>query len=258
MNGVMVVLFEAASVLFVPMITGIFFIWNTIVDRSVKLKTIEKGIRIPLPFWISFAVVIVSTIVFAIVFYLIPEQATLPCRTELSITLHHNKILTNLGYVIFMALLSLVPVIIYPPMGIIFLVRSHYHNTVKRATISVLTTFVPMFAIKSILTLWSAVTGGVVPVLVYCGLDVVPIFVLEYYVYPILLCGDSGNPSNNRNTTKSSSLKSPTSRFSSNIAPTTFSDKQSLPPRSSISVNSASSVSVSSNSSSSNRDDDDK
>lgn len=249
-NGATVVIFEFASVLFIPMITGIFYIWRTIVDGFDKLKPRDKSIPIPLPFWASFVIVISITLVFAIVFYTVPEQATLPCRTDLAITLHHNKILTNLGYVIVMALLSVIPVLIYPYQGIIFLHKTGRRPIVMRATLSVLVTFVPMFAIKSMLTLWSALTGGVVPVLVYCALEVIPTLVLEYYIYPIAMCGESGNPSNSRkkSTTKASS-KSPNSRGSS-TTPTTLSGMQSVPPRSSIEMDAASSASVSASSSS--------
>jgi hypothetical protein len=178
------VLFEFPTVLFFCMVLGIFYIWREIAMRLKDLKELGQDAPIPKVFWLFNAAAVLVFLMMIVLFYTVKERPLIPCLAAEAESPRIVHATINQAYLGFIVVASMIVIVGYLVMGIVFLKRSSWHPAVKRATASVLLTFAPMFFIKSVLVIWSAATGGVVPVLAFAVLELIPVIVLLYYILP--------------------------------------------------------------------------
>jgi len=117
-----------------------------------------------------------------------------------------NHYTTNLAYLIFNGIVVLILAIVYLVVGVMFirqLGKTSKKGLIVQMTYLVTGTFVPMFIVKSALILWSAISNGVVPLIVFSLLEIIPGCVLLYYILP-QLSSQSEVSSMTRNSTASS------------------------------------------------------
>jgi len=194
------ILFELPTIFFFIMYMTLLWIWSKVIVASKRLKIGSTADQKVFRGYVSVNVImLILWAAFVVVYYVIQEDPALPCaQGDVILKLRHQ--IVNTVYLWFLAAIALIFALAVVVLGFVFLkiLFASQQATVKlrgshggssriglyRLTYAVIFTFPPMFAIKSALVLWSALTNGVVPVLAFALLEFVPSLVLLYFIAP--------------------------------------------------------------------------
>jgi hypothetical protein len=184
-------LFEIPGLLFFIMYTCLLYIWATAIYNSRRIIFKNFAPRTLRLFMGINAVMILSFIIFIIVFFTTPMDPKLPCQiTPTSYFRQRQQV--NFAYVVFLGVLSLLMAILVFALAsyLLYLIGfAPQHKSLRRLrnmTLFILISFPPMFAIRTGLLIFAALGGSVViPLMVFTFLEVFPSVVLLYYIIPI-------------------------------------------------------------------------
>lgn len=202
------VIFEVAGIIFFWMYTTILYLWLFVIlqVKSFGKLTYDTFFRV---YYILNSVIALVFIAFIIAYYAIGAPPQLPCQVfDEQNSSNGARYAVNVAYLIFIACVSVVVALMYVLVGTFFLreLRNSQHRSrAITMTVAVTCTFVPMFIVKSALLLWAAVAGGVVPTLAFSLLELIPGFVLLFFIRP---WGSNRAAFNSRSGTSTNKTKS--------------------------------------------------
>jgi len=204
--------FEFPSFIFFVMFTTVLYLWAQVLYRVRTMKRKAGQIKIVWRLYLGVNIAMFAIfVVFVIIYYTITEDPPLPCQQGDIGAGSKNKFTTNLAYLIFIGIIVLILAIVYMLLGFFFIRqigKTSKKGLIMQMTLMVTGTFVPMFIIKSALILWSATTNGVVPLIVFSLLEILPAAVLLYYILPQLASGSEAISMTRSNSTSTGGMKS--------------------------------------------------
>jgi len=171
----------------------LLYLWAEVI---YKVKTVSSTMGTVKKVWRAYlgvdAIMIILWIIFVIIYYTIGEDKGLPCQAG-DIIPKTRHLLVNYSYLWFIVVISIIFIVAVVALGAYFLFlvgksnsqrRNQQRQVVLQLTIIVLCSFPPMFLIKTALLLWAGLSNGVVPLIVFSLLEILPSYVLLYYIYP--------------------------------------------------------------------------
>jgi hypothetical protein len=175
------------------MYTSVLLLWVKVIVSVIKLRVaVARRAVTQRLYWALNAAVLAVFVAFIVAFYTVAEPQPLSCQAAEVRPRFLERRVVNVVYLVFVALLSILTALAYMVMGALFLRQmAGRHAVTKRLdvvlmTVVLLVTFAAFFVIRSCLLLWSALTAGVLPLLVFALLELVPSFALLYYMLPPL------------------------------------------------------------------------
>jgi len=181
--------FELPSLIFFFMYTSVLYTWAKMIYRVKSLRFQGVGVKAIFRAFIGVNIgVLAIFIIFIILYYSITEVKPLPCLQGVAQTKVANRFFVNLAYNAFIAFVSVCLAIVFLVLGVTLVrqmkIAKKRGKVILRMSLAITVSYPPMFMIRSALLLWSGITGGVVPIIVFSLLEIVPSAVMVYYIMP--------------------------------------------------------------------------
>jgi hypothetical protein len=181
--------FELPSLIFFFMYTSVLYTWAKMIYRVKSLRFQGFGVKAIFRAFIGVnAAVLLIFAIFIILYYVIPEVKPLPCLRGEATEKVANRFFVNLAYNAFIAFVSVALAVVFLALGVTLIrqmkIAKKRGKVILRMSLAITVSYPPMFMIRSALLLWAGISGGIVPIIVFSLLEIIPSAVMVYYIMP--------------------------------------------------------------------------